>query len=114
VATPVLVEGRLYWVDDQGIASCLDAGTGETIYRERVPGCRSGGRPVYASPIVAEGRIYVVTRRDGVLVLPVEKEFRVLQQNRFAGDESDFNATPAVHGKRLLLRSNRAMYCVGQ
>jgi outer membrane protein assembly factor BamB len=114
VATPVLVEGRLYWVDDQGIAWCLDAGTGETIYRERVPGLRSGGRPVYASPIAAEGRIYVVTRRDGVLVVPAEKEFRVLQQNRFAGDESDFNATPAVHGRRLLLRSNRALYCVGQ
>lgn len=114
VATPVLVEGRLYWVDDQGIAWCLDAGTGETIYRERVPGLRSGGRPVYASPIAAEGRIYVVTRRDGVLVLPAEREFRVLQQNRFAGDDSDFNATPAVHGQRLLLRSNRALYCVGE
>ncbi|MFM8477661.1 MAG: PQQ-binding-like beta-propeller repeat protein [Planctomycetaceae bacterium] len=114
VATPVLVDGRLYWVDDQGIAWCLDAGTGETIYRERVPGLRSGGRPVYASPIAAEGRIYVVTRRDGVLVLPAEREFRVLQQNRFAGDESDFNATPAVHGQRLLLRSNRALYCVGE
>ena len=114
VATPVLVDGRLYWVDDQGIAWCLDAGTGETIYRERVPGLRSGGRPVYASPIAAEGRIYVVTRRDGVLVLPAEREFRVLQQNRFAGDDSDFNATPAVHGQRLLLRSNRALYCVGE
>ena len=114
VATPVLVDGRLYWVDDQGIAWCLDAGTGETIYRERVPGLRSGGRPVYASPIAAEGHIYVVTRRDGVLVLPAEREFRVLQQNRFAGDDSDFNATPAVHGQRLLLRSNRALYCVGE
>lgn len=114
VATPVLVDGRLYWVDDQGIAWCLDAATGETVYRERVPGLRSGGRPVYASPIAADGRIYVVTRRDGVLVLPTDKEFRVLQQNRFVDDESDFNATPAVHGRRLLLRSNRALYCVGQ
>ena len=114
VATPVAVNGRLYWVDDQGIAWCLNAETGETIYRQRVPGLRGGGRPVYASPISGSGRIYVQTRRDGVLVLESGTEFVVLKQNRIANDDSDFNATPAVHGNRLLLRSNRALYCVGE
>lgn len=114
VATPIAVNGRLYWVDDQGIAWCLNAETGETVYRQRVPGLRGGGRPVYASPIAGSGRIYVQTRRDGMLVLESGPEFVVLKQNRIANDDSDFNATPAVYGNRLVLRSNRALYCVGE
>lgn len=113
VATPVHFQGRLYWADDQGLAWCLNAETGETIYRERIPGLRTGGRPIYASPIVAGGRIYIPTRRDGTLVISAEDRFEVLSMNRIAGDESDFNATPAVHGNRLILRSNRALYAVG-
>mgnify|MGYP006273420593 CR=1 FL=1 len=113
VATPVHVDGRLYWADDQGIAWCLRADTGATVYRERIPDLRAGGRPVYASPIVAGGRIYVPTRRDGTLVIPAEETFSVLAVNRIAGDDTDFNATPAVHGNRLILRSNRALYAIG-
>jgi outer membrane protein assembly factor BamB len=113
VATPVHFNGRLYWADDQGIAWCLKLETGETVYRERIPELRSGGRPIYASPIVAGGRIYIPTRRDGTLVIPADDNFSVLAMNRIAGDESDFNATAAVHGKRLILRSNRAIYAVG-
>jgi len=113
VATPVHFRGRLYWADDQGIAWCLNADTGETVYRERIPRLRTGGRPIYASPIVAGGRIYIPTRRDGTLVIPAEDSFSVLAMNRIAGDDTDFNATPAVHGNRLILRSNRALYAVG-
>ncbi|MFM7862902.1 MAG: PQQ-binding-like beta-propeller repeat protein [Planctomycetaceae bacterium] len=91
----------------------MDADTGETVYRERIPGLRTGGRPIYASPIVAGGRIYIPTRRDGTLVIPAEDSFSVLAMNRIAGDDTDFNATPAVHGNRLILRSNRALYAVG-
>lgn len=112
VATPVFHEGRLYWIDDQGIAWCLDAETGNQIYRERVPGLKSGGRPVYASPIIANNKLYVVTRRDGTLVIPASKTFSVESQNLLASDDSDFNATPAVHDNHLILRSNRYLYSI--
>lgn len=46
-------------------------------------------------------------------MIPADDNFSVLAMNRIAGDESDFNATAAVHGKRLILRSNRAIYAVG-
>ncbi|MFN9719690.1 MAG: PQQ-binding-like beta-propeller repeat protein [Planctomycetota bacterium] len=114
VATPVHHEGRLYWADDQGIAWCLDAETGKQIYRERVPGLKAGGRPIYASPILIENRLYIVTRRDGTLVVPATTDFSVEATNRFSSDETDFNATPAVHGSRLILRSNQSLYCVGK
>ena len=113
VATPVHHDGHLFWIDDQGIAWCLDAKTGEQLYRERVPGLKSGGRPIYASPIIAAGRLYVVTRRDGTLVIPATTTFSIESQNMIESDATDFNATPAIYGNKLLLRSNTRLYCVG-
>ena len=113
VATPVHHDGHLFWIDDQGIAWCLNAKTGEQVYRERVPGLKSGGRPIYSSPIFAGGRLYVVTRRDGTLVIPATTTFSIEAQNIIESDATDFNATPAVYGDQLLLRSNRRLYCVG-
>ena len=114
VATPVLHEGHLYWISDNGQAFCIVAKTGELVYRERVTELRSGGRPVYASPVIADGKIYVPSRWDGVLVLAAKPEYRVLAQNRFPTDESDFNATPAISNSQLFLRSNRFLYCVAK
>ena len=66
VPTPLVHAGRLHWVGDDGLAVALDAATGKTLYSERLPGL-SGGKPVYASPVRAGDRLYVVTRkgRDG-------------------------------------------------
>ncbi len=114
VATPVLFEGHLYWIDDRGQAYCINATSGEQVYRERVNGLEGGGRPVYASPVVAGGKIYVPTRWNGVLVLPAKPKYEVLAQNKFEGDDSDFNATPAISNDELFLRSNRWLYCVGE
>lgn len=112
VATPVHHHGHLFWIDDQGIAWCQEAATGKQVYRERVPGLKSGGRPVYASPILANGKLYVVTRRDGTMVIPATTTFAVESQNQLASDDTDFNATPAVYENQLLIRSNRALYCL--
>ena len=112
VATPALFEGHLFWIDDRGQAFCINARSGELVYRERVPELESGGRPVYASPIIAQRRIFVPSRWNGVLVLPATPKFQVLAQNRIAGDESDFNGTPAINNNELIFRSNRFLYCV--
>ena len=114
VATPLLYDGHFYWIDDRGVAYCMRASDGETVYRERVEEIEAGGRPVYASPVLAGERIYVQTRFDGTLVLPAEPRFEVLARNRFAGDDSDFSGTPAVAGDSLLLRSGRFLYRVGE
>jgi outer membrane protein assembly factor BamB len=112
VATPVHHDGRLYWIDDQGIAWCQEASSGKQVYRERVQQLRAGGRPVYASPIVADGKLYIVTRHDGTLIIPATTEFTVESHNVLTSDETDFNATPAVYDNQLLLRSNHALYCI--
>ncbi|MBN1125404.1 MAG: PQQ-like beta-propeller repeat protein [Sedimentisphaerales bacterium] len=113
VASPpslVVVDGFLYWINDSGKAFCMDAGTGEVRYKEQLP---AGGRfAVYASPVAAEGRIYVVTRKKGTIVIAAKPEFQMLAHNIIAVDESDFNASLAISNKCLFLRSNRFLYCI--
>jgi len=113
VATPLLLEGRMYWIDDQGIAFCTSATDGSLVYRERVENL-GGGRPVYASPILIGDNIHVVTRTSGTIVYPPGDKFEPLARNVIAGDETDFNASPAVSDGKLYLRSNQALYCVGE
>jgi outer membrane protein assembly factor BamB len=114
VATPILHQGHLYWTNDAGIAFCIDAKTGNQVYRERLRELQEGGRPVYASPVIAADKIYLPSRWDGVLVLAAKPSFEDLAQNRFAADDSDFNATPAISDGELFLRSNRFLYCVAE
>jgi len=111
VATPLLHNDRFYWIDDRGIAYCTSAADGEVIYRERVNDLASG-RPVYASPVLIGDHIYVVTRRSGTIVYKPGDSFEPVAQNVIAGDETDFNASPAVSDKKLYLRSNQALYCI--
>ncbi|HET6884177.1 MAG TPA: PQQ-binding-like beta-propeller repeat protein [Pirellulales bacterium] len=118
VPSPVAVGDYLCWVDDKGIACCLNAETGEQVYRERLRGLGGGGRrgmssAVYASVLAADGKLYAVSRHNGAFVLAQGPKFELLAHNQFQDDESDFNASPAVVRGHLLLRSNQALYCVG-
>jgi outer membrane protein assembly factor BamB len=114
VPTPALADGHLYWVSENGFANCADAATGKTLWEpERLAGVASGftSKPVYASAVVAKGRVYAVTRKAGVFVLAAGPKFEQLARNTLA-DDTDFNGTPAVVGRQLFLRSNKALYCV--
>ena len=113
VVTPILYEGTLYWIDDQGMYFSVSAKTGELIEKKRVPGIESRGRPVYASPVCIHGDLYMQTRNSGLFVLEPGTSLKVLSQNKFASDDSVFNGTPAVSGGELFLRSYTHLYCVG-
>lgn len=112
VATPLVHEGRLNWVDNRGVATCIDAKTGKTLYKERLE-IRGRGDKVYASPVLAGGKLFVPTREDGTIVLAAGPDFNEIGRNRL-DDSSVVNATPAVLGDRLLIRSNRFLYCLGK
>ena len=87
---------------------CLNAKTGEIVYEHRLP--RAGG--VYASPVIADGKLYYLTRWGGVVVLAAKPEFELLAQNHLE-DQRDVNASPAISNNRLFLRMNRHLYCIG-
>jgi outer membrane protein assembly factor BamB len=111
IPSPVYHDGHLYWSrEDGGLVFCADARRGNLVYRVRLPGC---GR-LFASPVVADGCIYFVSRQNGTYVLPAHPEFRLLAQNKIEDDDSVFNGSPAVSGGCLFLRSDNRLYCVGK
>ncbi|MHB1035220.1 MAG: outer membrane protein assembly factor BamB family protein [Pirellulales bacterium] len=110
VPSMVVSGGYLYWVNDQGLAHCLKADSGEIVYKERI----SGTDRVYASVVLVDNRLYAVSRERGTFVLAAGPEFKQLAKNEIAGDKSVFNASPAVSNGQLLLRSNQYLYCIGK
>ncbi|MFP6901304.1 MAG: PQQ-binding-like beta-propeller repeat protein, partial [Opitutales bacterium] len=77
VPSPVLSEGHLYWMDERGTAFCVEAKTGKVLYEKEIVS-RSRDRPVYASPVLVNGRIYCVTRKRGTYVFAASTEFKQL------------------------------------
>lgn len=118
MTAPVEHDGVLYWIADSGISFAALPGEADELWQERVPGLDGvGGRgkPFYASPIISNGIIYAQSRANGVFVIEPSKEgLKVLSQNKIEGDDTLFNATPAVADGKLLLRSQKAIYCVGE
>jgi outer membrane protein assembly factor BamB len=109
--SPLVVDGRVYWVNSRGTVTCLDLKNGDTVFEERFESS-SGFPRIYASPVLAGGRFYVATRNTGTFVFEATPKFRQIAQNQFTGDTTDFNATPAISDGRLFLRSNKRLYCV--
>ena len=111
VPSPILHEGNLYFAHENlGIIYCVNAKTGDLIYEERLdpnPG------QIYASPVVGDGKIYFTARGGRTVVIAAKPKFERLADNTLEGNRGMFNSTLAVAGNRLLLRSNRALYCIG-
>ena len=100
--SPLLVGDLLFVInDDGGVATCLDALTGEKIWQERIGGNYS------ASPLYADGRVYFFSEDGKTTVIRAAREFEQLAENQL-GDGC--MASPAVIGDTLLLRSLSHLY----
>jgi outer membrane protein assembly factor BamB len=110
VVTPVYFAGHLYWGNEHGMANCIETGSGKLVYTERIQ--PSSGR-IYASGVLAEGRIYYVSREKGTYVIAAQPKYELLAHNVIEDDNSAFNATPALEDGRIYLRSDKYLYCVG-
>jgi outer membrane protein assembly factor BamB len=119
VSSPVYHDGLLYWFD--GWAHCLEAATGQEVYRRRLSrdstrNARGGVTLVtfYASPLIADGKIYCVSRFSGTFVLRAGPAFEELAHNQFGDDDSRTNASPIASAGRLYLRTDCYLVCVGK
>lgn len=110
IPSAVQHEGHLYWVDHKGFAHCVEADTGNLIYKEKLE--VGNGNPVYASATCADGKLYIPSRTDGTFVLAAKPDFELIAHNGFSDDQSDFNASAAISGGKLFLRSNEFLYCI--
>jgi outer membrane protein assembly factor BamB len=107
IPSPLIVGDLLFLVSDQGFASCLEAGTGRELWKERL----SAGGYHWASPFYADGKIYFCGKKGIVSVIAAERKFRLLAENRF---EASFIASPAIAGDNIILRSLSHLYCIAE
>jgi len=109
VSSPIVHEGHLYWMNDsRGIAFCAEAMTGRIVYEEQIE--RAG--QIYASPVLANGRLYYLSRSGRAFVVAASPRYELLAVNDLR-DGSTFNASPAVVCNRLFIRSDKFLYCLG-
>jgi outer membrane protein assembly factor BamB len=105
VSTPLLYRGQLYFFKHVlSLLTSVDAATGALRFSERV----SLGN-VFASPVAAAGRIYLLDRDGKALVLAAGPKLEVLAENRL---EDGFDASPVVVGNDLYLRGRRFLYAL--
>lgn len=110
VPSPVFHEGHVFWFNETDLlAYCADAATGKIVHSERV----ERGREVYASALLADGKVYYLDRGGKVSVVAAKPEFQLIASNDL-GDGSTFNASPVALDGRLYIRSDKFLYCIGK
>lgn len=138
ISSPVLVGGKMYWINDK-IVNCVDAQTGKEIYQARLkppttsaqtnanaaatrtpvpippPAGRRGGGAGgqdYASPVAAGDKLYYVTRNGDCYIIELSDQFNQVDVQSMS-DGGEFTSTPAISNGQLLIRSTKALYCIG-
>jgi outer membrane protein assembly factor BamB len=109
VSSPLLYGDLIYFFSSRnGILSCFDANSGAAHFLEQ----RLEALPdVYASPVGAAGRVYLVGRNGATVVIKQSDKLEVLATNRL---DEGFDASPAVAGKELFLRGHEYLYCIAE
>lgn len=109
VPSPVLSGDRLYMSkSNDAYLSCLNALTGEVYYQDQaLPGVRS----IYASPLAANGHLYIVGREGTVMVIKDAPTFEIVSTNTL-NDRID--ASPVMLEKELFLRGHEYLYCIAE
>jgi outer membrane protein assembly factor BamB len=101
-ASPLVYKGRIYAMTGIGV-TCLDAATGEEIWRERL------GHGFSASPVVADGKLYVAKEEGDTSVVQLGDTPKILANNKLEGP---LLATPAIANGAIYLRTENRLYCI--
>jgi outer membrane protein assembly factor BamB len=105
VCSPLLYEGRLYLLRENGILACYRASSGERLFIRRL-----GGR-FTASPIAGAGNVYFTDEEGATSVLRAGDAFELLARNAL---EEYTIASAAAAGGRLFLRAERRLFAIGE
>jgi outer membrane protein assembly factor BamB len=106
-ASPVLHEGKLYVLTDSGMLSVFDAQSGKPFYQQQ-----RFAKPYNfkASPVGANGKLYLASENDDVIVVKMGETFEVLATNTLA--DQTFIATPAIADGEIYLRSQNTLFAI--
>jgi outer membrane protein assembly factor BamB len=100
--SPLLVDDLLFLINSDGVATCLEAKTGDLVWQERIGGKFS------ASPIHATGRIYLFDESSVTTVIEAGRAFKQLAVNKLTGEQ--LMASPGAAGDSLFVRTATSLY----
>ena len=106
-SSPLAYQGHVYVVNKSGVAACIDAESGDTLWSERLPGS------CWATPLGALNRVYFFGKDGVTTVVSSGPKFERLAENRLSIDEGRVYGTAAVPGA-LVLRTGKKLICVGK
>jgi outer membrane protein assembly factor BamB len=111
-SSPVMLDGRVYVIDDSAKMASFDAKTGEPVAKRKLGSVMRGTGDASPTPFVADGKIYAITGDGQWYVLkPGERDIKVLNKLRLTGEA--VNASPIVSHGRIYLTTMDNMYCIG-
>ncbi len=103
--TPLIVGDFLYSATDRGVVTCLDARTGEQIYRDRLSNAQSG------SPVASDGKVYFMGVDGDIDVVKLGSEYEVLATNDMG---EPVMSTPAISDGVMFIRAQRHLFAIGK
>jgi outer membrane protein assembly factor BamB len=106
--TPLAYNGILYVLGNNGLFDAYDLKTGEEVYRQRLPLVGSG---FSASPIAADGKIFLSNEDGEILVIDAGKKFNHVGTNSMG---EMLMATPAISDGVLYVRSSASLFAIGR
>jgi outer membrane protein assembly factor BamB len=109
VPTPAALDGKVYLCTDRGGLSCLDIHSGKVLWDGQAEKNRNA---FSASPVVADGKIYITREDAKTFVLEQGSQFKLLGANTLEGEF--VVATPVFVDGHVLIRSAERLYCIGK
>ena len=106
--TPLIYQGYLYVLQNQGILSCYDMLTGDQKYTERIPHQGSG---FSASPVASDGKIYLSSEDGDMFVVKAGARFELVGTNRVG---QALMATPAISDGVMFVRAQNDLFAIGR
>ena len=104
----LVYRGVLYLIQDGGILATIDPATGDIAKRARL---KSAAGQYYASPVAADGKVFLTNTKGDITVLRAGSEWEVLATNRL---DAACVATPAIGNGRLFIRTKKTIFCIGK
>ena len=99
--SPLIHDGLIYVVSDNGVASSFDTKTGDAVWKERIGGAYS------ASPVLAGNKLYFGSHEGKVTVIQPGVEPKIMAENQLDGK---IMASPAIVDNSIILRMDKALY----
>jgi outer membrane protein assembly factor BamB len=106
IPTPLLYRDVLYTLNNNGVLTAYNAGSGERLYRARV----GGGGSFSASPVAADGRLYFASEDGDVFVAKAGPEY--IELGKYSLNEVVM-ATPAISDGVMVIRTLGHVYGIG-